>query len=76
MNHLILNNIATGNFNRGHLMPTTAELEPDKNAKTPDALEKYASERWEVLLHYLVGTQQALVSSDIKDLMLQSGLMR
>lgn len=63
-------------YTSGHLMPTTAQLEPDKNAKTPDSLEKYSAERWEVLLHYLVGTQQALVSSDIKDLMLQSGLMR
>lgn len=63
-------------YRSGHLNAAAAQLEPDKNAKTPDSLEKYASERWEVLLHYLVGTQMAAVSGDIKDLLIQCGLMK
>ena len=56
---------------------STAHLGPDKHVKDIDALDKYAEERWDTLLHYLVGSQtSAIVSQDLKDVILQAGLMR
>lgn len=70
------NNLKKALIVGGQVWPTTANLGPDKHAKDAEALDKYSSERWEVILHYLVGSQSAAVSGDIKELMLQSGLMR
>ena len=62
---------------RGDSWASTAHLGPDKHGKDIDALDKYAVERWNVLLHHLVGsTANSPVSQDIKDLVNFSGLMR
>jgi len=56
---------------------STAHLGPDKHVKDIDALDKYAEERWDTLLHYLVGSKEnAVVTQDLKDVILQAGLMR
>nr|CAB3251313.1 general transcription factor IIH subunit 4 [Phallusia mammillata] len=61
----------------GEAWSSTEHLGPDKYVKDETALEKYAAERWEVLLHYLVGSEStAVISQDLKDLLLQSRLMR
>lgn len=54
----------------------TTHLGQDKYAKDIDSIDKYASERWEVLLHFLVGSSTAVVSSSIRELIVNSGLMR
>jgi len=61
----------------GDSWASTAHLGPDKHGKDIDALDKYAVERWNVLLHHLVGSSaNSPVSQDIKDLVNFSGLMR
>lgn len=56
---------------------STAHLGPDKYVKDIESLEKYADERWDTLLHYLVGSKtNVAVSQELKDVILKAGLMR
>jgi transcription initiation factor TFIIH subunit 4 len=50
---------------------------PDKHARDVEFLDKYARERWESVLHYMVGSPQASagVSRDVVILLAQSGLI-
>ncbi|XP_041371329.1 general transcription factor IIH subunit 4-like [Gigantopelta aegis] len=52
-------------------------LPPDKHAKDIAFLDKYALERWECVLHFMVGSSEGMdgVSRDIIDVLLNSGLM-
>ena len=50
--------------------------EPDPNKREVAYLDQYAQERWDTVLHYLVGSsQQSGVSLDAVKILLHSGLM-
>lgn len=55
-----------------------ADLEKDKHARDIKFLDTYAVERWEALLHFMVGSHHAenTVSSDAIKVLLHSGLLR
>uniref|UniRef100_A0A3Q2ZE13 General transcription factor IIH subunit 4 n=1 Tax=Kryptolebias marmoratus TaxID=37003 RepID=A0A3Q2ZE13_KRYMA len=50
-------------------------LGPDRHARDIDSLDRYALERWEVILQFMVGSPCA-VSQDLAQLLVQAGLMR
>ncbi|XP_023665634.1 general transcription factor IIH subunit 4 [Paramormyrops kingsleyae] len=53
-----------------------SSLGPDRHARDVDSLDRYALERWEVILHFMVGSPSAAVSQDLAQLLIQAGLMR
>ncbi|CAG2237501.1 general transcription factor IIH subunit 4-like [Mytilus galloprovincialis] len=54
------------------------QLAPDKHSKDIPFLDKYALERWECVLHFMVGSTEGTegVSRDIIDVLLHAGLMK
>ena len=50
-------------------------LGPDRHARDIESLDRYAMERWEVILQFMVGSPSA-VSQDLAQLLVQAGLMR
>ncbi|XP_041758035.2 LOW QUALITY PROTEIN: general transcription factor IIH subunit 4 [Coregonus clupeaformis] len=61
-------------------MPARADqgdsLGPDRHTRDVESLDKYALERWEVILHFMVGCPSAAISQDLSQLLIQAGLMR
>ncbi|XP_077404370.1 general transcription factor IIH subunit 4 isoform X2 [Vanacampus margaritifer] len=53
-----------------------SSLGPDRHARDIDSLDRYAMERWEVILHFMVGSPSAAVSQDLAQLLIQAGLMK
>lgn len=53
-----------------------SSLGPDRHARDVESLDRYALERWEVILHFMVGSPSAAVSQDLAQLLIQAGLMR
>lgn len=53
-----------------------SSLGPDRHARDIESLDRYALERWEVILHFMVGSPSAAVSQDLAQLLTQAGLMR
>lgn len=51
-------------------------LGPDRHARDVESLDRYAMERWEVILHFMVGSPSAAVSQDLAQLLIQAGLMK
>uniref|UniRef100_A0A672MWU3 General transcription factor IIH subunit 4 n=1 Tax=Sinocyclocheilus grahami TaxID=75366 RepID=A0A672MWU3_SINGR len=51
-------------------------LGPDRHARDVESLDRYAMERWEVILHFMVGSPSAAVSQDLSQLLIQAGLMK
>lgn len=51
-------------------------LGPDRHARDIESLDRYALERWEVILHFMVGSPSAAVSQDLAQLLVQAGLMK
>lgn len=51
-------------------------LGPDRHARDIKSLDQYAMERWEVILHFMVGSACAVVSQDLAQLLIQAGLMK
>ncbi|XP_068188995.1 general transcription factor IIH subunit 4 isoform X2 [Antennarius striatus] len=51
-------------------------LGPDRHARDIESLDHYAVERWEVILHFMVGSPSATVSQDLAQLLVQAGLMK
>lgn len=51
-------------------------LGPDRHARDIESLDHYATERWEVILHFMVGSPCAAVSQDLAQLLVQAGLMK
>lgn len=49
---------------------------PDRHARDIESLDRYAMERWEVILHFMVGSPCAAVSQDLAQLLVQAGLMK
>lgn len=55
----------------------SSALETDKNARDINFLDSYSSERWECVLHYMVGSQQQEgISADAVRILLHAGLMK
>ncbi|XP_061598009.1 general transcription factor IIH subunit 4 [Cololabis saira] len=52
-----------------------SSLGPDRHARDIDSLDRYAMERWEVILQFMVGSPSA-VSQDLAQLLVQAGLMK
>lgn len=52
-----------------------SSLGPDRHARDLESLDRYAVERWEVILQFMVGSPSA-VSQDLAQLLVQAGLMR
>uniref|UniRef100_A0AAR2IGB7 General transcription factor IIH subunit 4 n=1 Tax=Pygocentrus nattereri TaxID=42514 RepID=A0AAR2IGB7_PYGNA len=53
-----------------------SSLGPDRHARDVESLDRYAMERWEVILHFMVGSPSAAVSQDLAQLLIQAGLMK
>uniref|UniRef100_A0A672Z472 General transcription factor IIH subunit 4 n=1 Tax=Sphaeramia orbicularis TaxID=375764 RepID=A0A672Z472_9TELE len=53
-----------------------SSLGPDRHARDIESLDRYAMERWEVILHFMVGSPSAAVSQDLAQLLVQAGLMK
>ncbi|XP_028454040.1 general transcription factor IIH subunit 4 isoform X2 [Perca flavescens] len=53
-----------------------SSLGPDRHARDIESLDRYAIERWEVILHFMVGSPCAAVSQDLAQLLVQAGLMK
>ncbi|CAB1454317.1 unnamed protein product [Pleuronectes platessa] len=51
-------------------------LGPDRHSRDIESLDRYAMERWEVILHFMVGSPSAAVSQDLAQLLVQAGLMK
>uniref|UniRef100_A0A3Q4G0E3 General transcription factor IIH subunit 4 n=1 Tax=Neolamprologus brichardi TaxID=32507 RepID=A0A3Q4G0E3_NEOBR len=50
-------------------------LGPDRHARDIESLDRYAMERWEIILQFMVGSPSA-VSQDLAQLLVQAGLMK
>ncbi|KAI9513723.1 General transcription factor IIH subunit 4 [Dissostichus eleginoides] len=53
-----------------------SSLGPDRHARDILSLDRYAMERWEVILQFMVGSPGAAVSQDLDLLLVQAGLMK
>uniref|UniRef100_UPI00358E0753 general transcription factor IIH subunit 4-like isoform X1 n=1 Tax=Myxine glutinosa TaxID=7769 RepID=UPI00358E0753 len=53
----------------------TRDLGPDRHARDVTSLDTYAMERWEVVLHFMVGSPGSEVSTDVAELLEGAGLM-
>lgn len=54
----------------------SSSLEPDGKARDVAFLDAYALERWECVLHYMVGSAQTEgISADAVRILLHAGLM-
>lgn len=55
----------------------SAQLEADAKPRDIGYLDKYSMERWECVLHYMVGSQQQEgISADAVRILLHAGLMK
>ncbi|KXJ19425.1 general transcription factor IIH subunit 4 [Exaiptasia diaphana] len=59
----------------------TSPLEPDKHNREADFFDKYATERWETVLHFMTGSYDSSsstggVSQDVIKILVLSGLMK
>lgn len=55
----------------------SAQLEPDTKPRDISYLDNYAMERWECVLHYMVGSQaQEGISADAVRILLHANLMK
>lgn len=62
---------------RGQPWSMSSQLEADPKPRDIAYLDNYALERWECLLHYMVGsTQQELVSGDAAFILHHANLMK
>lgn len=52
-----------------------SSLGPDRHARDIESLDRYALERWEVILQFMVGSPCA-VSQDLAQLLVQADLMK
>ncbi|KAA3671832.1 transcription initiation factor TFIIH subunit 4, partial [Paragonimus westermani] len=48
----------------------------DKYSKNAEFLNTYASERWDALLHFMVGSESSEVGATVRDVLLMSNLMK
>lgn len=77
LNHVFRENLRIALLGGGKAWADdTSQLGPDKHARDVPSLDKYAVERWEVILHFMVGSPSAAVSQDLAQLLIQAGLMK
>ncbi|GFO00637.1 general transcription factor iih subunit 4 [Plakobranchus ocellatus] len=78
LNPTFRKNLSTALLGGGTPWLGTKDLTPDKYAKDIPFLDKYALERWECVLHFMVGSNEGSdgVNKDITDILLHSHLMR
>ncbi|GFR67636.1 general transcription factor IIH subunit 4 [Elysia marginata] len=78
LNPIFRKNLATSLLGGGTPWLGNKNLTPDKYAKDVPFLDKYALERWECVLHFMVGSNEGSdgVNKDITDILLHSRLMR
>lgn len=63
-------------LNSGRPWSMSSSLEPDGKARDIAFLDAYALERWECVLHYMVGSAQTEgISADAVRILLHAGLM-
>jgi hypothetical protein len=56
-------------------MVANSDVIADPKARDIDFLDSYAYERWECILHYMVGSKHEGISSDAVRVLLNAGLM-
>jgi len=78
LNPVFRKNLLTALLGGGSAWVGVKDLSVDKYAKDIPHLDKYALERWECVLHFMVGSNQGTdgVNTDITDVLLHSGLMK
>ncbi|RUS87207.1 hypothetical protein EGW08_005047, partial [Elysia chlorotica] len=78
LNPIFRKNLSTSLLGGGTPWLGNKNLTPDKYAKDVPFLDKYALERWECVLHFMVGSNEGSdgVNKDITDILLHSRLMR
>lgn len=70
-------NLKTAMFGGGSSWGCNPNKEADTKARNVDYLDKYAMERWECVLHYMVGSQQQEgISPDAVRVLIHAGLMK
>ncbi|KAK9507244.1 hypothetical protein O3M35_007148 [Rhynocoris fuscipes] len=76
LNPVFKKNFKIAMLGGGKTWGTRANLEVDTKARDIDYLDKYAMERWECVIHYMVGSnQQEGISADAVRILLHAGLM-
>nr|CDS33418.1 general transcription factor IIH polypeptide 4 [Hymenolepis microstoma] len=58
------------------LLSDFGSITAEKRPKDAEFLDNYASERWDTILHFMVGSKTDEVSSVVKDVLLKSELMK
>ncbi|KAL5011470.1 hypothetical protein ScPMuIL_010021 [Solemya velum] len=78
LNHTFRQNMKIALLGGGNPWTGGGPLAPDKYAKDENFLDKYAMDRWECVLHFMVGSSEGTegVSSDIVQVLLNSGMMK
>lgn len=77
LNTTFKKNLKVSMFGGGASWGCNPNLEADNRARDVDYLDKYAMERWECVLHYMVGSQQQEgISPDAVRVLLHAGLMK
>ncbi|BFZ20616.1 hypothetical protein BsWGS_23655 [Bradybaena similaris] len=77
LNHVFRTSFRTALLGGGAPWIGHKELTPDRYSKDIPFLDKYALDRWECVLHFMVGSTEGTdgVNKDITDVLLHSGLM-
>ncbi|XP_070175821.1 general transcription factor IIH subunit 4-like isoform X2 [Littorina saxatilis] len=77
LNPVFRENMKTALLGGGHVWPGGMKLPTDKHSRDVGFLDKYALERWECVLHFMVGSSEGSdgVNRDISDVLINSGLM-
>ncbi|KAF7283905.1 hypothetical protein GWI33_022736 [Rhynchophorus ferrugineus] len=77
LSHTFKRNLKIALLGGGKSWSMSSALEPDKNVRDINFLDTYSSERWECVLHYMVGSQQQEgISADAVRILLHAGLMK
>ncbi|XP_072024475.1 general transcription factor IIH subunit 4-like [Amphiura filiformis] len=78
LNPIFRTNLKTALLGGGKAWSSNPDLlGPDKHAKDVDSLDKYALERWECVLHFLVGSRGVdTLSRDVAMVLSHAGLMK
>ncbi|XP_050668284.1 general transcription factor IIH subunit 4 isoform X3 [Leptidea sinapis] len=76
LSHSFKKNLKVALLGGGRPWSMSQTLEPDGKARDVAFLDAYALERWECVLHYMVGSQQTEgISADAVRILLHAGLM-
>nr|CAD7402489.1 unnamed protein product [Timema cristinae] len=77
LNTTFKKNMKIALLGRGKAWSMSSQLEADTRPRDIQYLDKYAMERWECVLHYMVGSQQQEgISADAVRILLHAGLMK